>query len=141
MNRRRTFLKMLAAAPVVACGGGSGAPASFGTVTAGNVSATSVGSLTVVANAPAILGRDQDGLYAMTSTCTHQGCEVEPSASDTLFCPCHSSRFDRNGKVLGGPAPSPLVHFAVSIDGDGNITVDGAKQVGASVRTQVTPAV
>lgn len=138
MNQRRTFLKMLAAAPMVACGGGSGDPATFGRVPAGQVSATAVDSLTAIANAPAILGRDRDGLYAMSSTCTHQGCEVAPSGNDALVCPCHGSRFDSNGAVLRGPAPSSLIHFEVSIDAEGNITIDGTKQVDAAARTTVT---
>jgi len=132
-NPRRTFLKMLAASPLVACSGSSGEPASFGAVAAGNVSATRQGALTLVPNAPAILGRDAEGLYAMTVTCTHAGCDVSPSGT-TLSCPCHGSRFDSNGNVLQGPAGSPLVHFAVTIDAAGNVTVDGSTQVSASKR-------
>ena len=135
-NKRRTLLKFLAAAPVVACSSNSGAPASFGDVAAGNASATSVGTIAVVPNAPALLARDERGLYAMTITCTHEGCDVTPQGG-TLFCPCHGSRFDNEGKVLQGPAGSPLVHFAVSIDAAGNVTVHGAQQVDASIRTQV----
>jgi len=137
-NTRRSFLKVLAACPLAgACSSNSGDPASFGTVSAGNVSATSEGSLSVVGTAPTVLGRDKDGLYAMTITCTHAGCDVTPQGT-TLFCPCHSSVFDSNGGVLRGPAGSPLVHFAVHVDASGNITVDGTKQVGASVRTPIT---
>jgi cytochrome b6-f complex iron-sulfur subunit len=136
-NQRRTFLKILAAGPLVACSGNSGAPAQFGDVSAGNVSAATVGQLTVVSGAPAILARDEQGLYAMTITCTHQGCDVDPSGS-TLYCPCHGSRFDSNGKVLQGPAGSPLVHFSVTLDATGEITVHGGTQVDATVRTAVS---
>ena len=127
---------MLAAGPLVACSGGSGAPASFGKVSAGNVTDTHEGTLSVVPGAPAILARDQSGLYAMTITCTHEGCDVAPEGT-TLFCPCHGSRFDDNGAVLSGPAGSPLVHFAVSLDAAGGITVDGGTQVSPSTRTPV----
>jgi Rieske Fe-S protein len=135
-NQRRVFLKILAAAPLLACNGASGAPAAFGDVAAGNVSATTVGVLTVVPNAPAILGRDSQGLYAMTITCPHQGCDVSPSGS-VLECPCHGSRFDSNGNVLQGPANTGLVHFAVSVDAAGSITVSGGMQVASSARTAV----
>lgn len=135
-NARRRFLKILAASPLVACSGGSGAPASFGKVAAGNVSSTSVGTLSVVPNAPAILARDADGLYAMTITCTHEGCDVSPNGT-TLYCACHGSRFDSNGNVLQGPAGAPLVHFAVTVDPTGAISVDGTMQVAASARTSV----
>jgi cytochrome b6-f complex iron-sulfur subunit len=128
---------MLAATPLAACSGGSGAPASFGKVPGGNVSDTSEGLLAVVPNAPAVLARDANGLYAMTITCTHESCDVAPSNGTTLFCSCHGSLFDNNGAVLRGPASSPLVHFAVTVDAAGNITVDGTTQVAASVRTAV----
>jgi Rieske Fe-S protein len=138
-TQRRRFLKVLAVSPLMAAcsGSNSGAAQSFGAVSAGNVSATKVGTLDIMPNAPAILARDAQGLYAMTITCPHQGCDVEPQ-SGALYCPCHGSRFDSNGKVLQGPANSPLVHFAVSVDAAGNITVDGTAQVAATVRTAVT---
>ncbi|MEO8899893.1 MAG: Rieske (2Fe-2S) protein [Polyangiaceae bacterium] len=137
LEHRRTFLKVLAAAPLLACSSGSGDPQSFADVPAGNVTATSVGSLTVIPNAPAILGRDEGGLYAMTITCTHEGCDVTPSGTG-LVCPCHNSRFDANGAVLQGPAGSPLTHFAVSVDAmTGAITAHGGSTVAASVRTTV----
>jgi len=172
-NRRRTFLKMLAASPLLGCagnysngetggsssGGGSsdnagssstgGAPGTSGSSgaggsralmpggeSAGNVSAISVGTLRVLPNLPIVLGRDAQGLYAMTITCPHQGCAVTPQASG-LYCPCHGSRFDSNGSVINGPARSPLVHFAVSVDAAGNITVYPASQVASGVRTMV----
>jgi Rieske Fe-S protein len=136
-NQRRTFLKILAATPLVACGNNSGAAEQFGDVSAGNVTDTSVGMLSLVSGAPAILARDKDGLYAMTSTCTHQGCPVTPAAGETLFCSCHGSRFDSNGDVLNGPANASLIHFAVTVDAAGNITVKGTMQVAAAVRTAV----
>ena len=108
-----------------------------GKVPAGNVSSTSEGLLAMVPNAHAVLARDKDGLYAMTNTCTHAGCDVSPSGT-TLYCPCHGSVFDSNGAVLQGPAPSPLVHYAVTLDAAGNITVDGTTEVAAAVRTAVT---
>ena len=41
--------------------------------------------------------------------CTHLGCGYRWDGADNKFlCPCHGSSFDRNGQVLGGPAPRPL---------------------------------
>ncbi len=90
-----------------------------------------------MSDAPAILARDAQGLYAMTITCTHEGCDISP-AGTFLDCPCHGSRFDLNGNVIQGPAGSPLTHFAVVVDAAGNITVQGETRVDASVRTPVT---
>ena len=141
ITTRRHFLTVLAGAAAASACGGSASPAAFGDVSAGNVSGVAVGSLMLVGSEPVMLGRDAGGLYAMTNTCTHQGCDAEPvgsGSSATVRCPCHGSQFDRNGAVVRGPASSPLTHFAVSVDGSGNITIHGGKSVGADVRTAVS---
>jgi len=139
MNRRCFLAVTCATVATTACSGSTG-PASFGDVSAGNVKDVPVGALSAVGSEPVVLGRDAGGLYAMTITCTHQGCDVEPigtGASATLDCPCHGSQFDRNGGVVRGPASSPLAHFAVAVDASGNITIHGGTRVGAGVRTAV----
>jgi Rieske Fe-S protein len=123
-----------------ACGAKSGSPVAFGDVSAGNVKNLPVGALLPVSSEPVFIGRDQNGVYALTSTCTHQGCDVSVQGSGdsaVLFCPCHRSEFDRNGAVLQGPANSPLAHFAVEIDAMGNITIHGGTQVDAATRVHV----
>ena len=54
--------------------------------------------------------RDEDGRVTQVSpVCTHMGCEVKwNDAERTWDCPCHGSRFTPTGKVLAGPAESPL---------------------------------
>ena len=54
--------------------------------------------------------RDDKGKVTMLSPiCTHMGCVVEwNGAEKTWDCPCHGSRFLPSGKVLSGPAESPL---------------------------------
>ena len=92
------------------CAGQGGGP--DGPVAAGNVANTSVGSLMVV-NGNAVLGRDANGLYAMSNICTHEGCAMEVSNSggaDKLICNCHGSTFDANGGVTRGPARAALAH-------------------------------
>jgi Rieske Fe-S protein len=74
----------------------------------------------------------------MSAVCTHAGCLLDDGASTIvagLDCPCHGSTFDGNGGVTGGPARSPLQHYAVTIAADGGITVDGSQAVSASSRT------
>jgi Rieske Fe-S protein len=145
---RRVFLKTILAVGAgatsvleVACGqGADGTAASFGDLPAGPASALGVGDVKIVPGGPAVIARDSGGVYAMTITCTHRGCDVAPNASGastTLDCPCHGSRFDANGNVIRGPAGAPLVHFAVAVDAAGNLTVHGGTEVAASVRVAV----
>ena len=87
-----------------------------------------------------LLGRDAGGLYAMTSVCTHNQCDliVYGSISATgLSCRCHGSAFSRTGAAIEGPAIAPLQHFRVDVAADGSITIDAKTVVDAAARTPV----
>jgi isorenieratene synthase len=63
-----------------------------------------------------------DAVYALSAasqeaislTCTHQGCTVQPHESGEFHCPCHGAVFDRRGRVLRGPAQRDLARFKVT---------------------------
>lgn len=56
---------------------------------------------------------------ALSSVCTHQGCQVTYNASNNnLPCPCHGSLFSTKGSVLNGPADAPLATYPVTENGD-----------------------
>jgi len=63
------------------------------------------------------LFRHEGGFYALSLVCTHLGCTVTVT-EDALACPCHGSRFDRQGKVLTGPADRALVRMKVEVRGE-----------------------
>lgn len=69
----------------------------------------------------AFVCRDSEGLYTMTSSCTHAGCDVR-FFNSRFSCPCHGSRFSFNGAVTNGPASSPLRHYLMMLSGTGTVS-------------------
>jgi cytochrome b6-f complex iron-sulfur subunit len=70
----------------------------------------------------------EDGLHAISCVCTHLGCIV--AVTETGFqCPCHGSKYNESGKVIGGPAPRNLAWLEISQNLDGTLAVDTAVQV------------
>jgi cytochrome b6-f complex iron-sulfur subunit len=62
---------------------------------------------------------DPNTLSAVNPTCTHQGCTVGWQAEQKAFvCPCHGSKFDRDGKVNNDPATKPLSTYEVKVEKD-----------------------
>ena len=64
-----------------------------------------------------VLMKDDTGFYALSLICTHLGCTVTVT-EDALSCPCHGSRFDRQGRVLSGPATRSLTRMQVEVRGE-----------------------
>ena len=121
------------------CGVGS-QPEAFGAVPAGNASALSVGAIAIVPGVAACVARDAGGIYAMTLTCPHEGCDMSTDGTVSrsgIQCACHGSQFDLEGDVRRGPATTPLDHFSVAADSSGNLTVNGSLVVPASTRLKV----
>jgi Rieske Fe-S protein len=57
----------------------------------------------------ALYRNEGGGLRAMSSVCTHRGCDVHWNPDEKVWdCPCHGSRFAPDGTVLRGPAMQPL---------------------------------
>jgi menaquinol-cytochrome c reductase iron-sulfur subunit len=57
-------------------------------------------------------------VVAFAPQCTHLGCAYHWDESHHYFlCPCHTSAFALDGKVLSGPAPRPLDRYEVKVDG------------------------
>jgi cytochrome b6-f complex iron-sulfur subunit len=91
------------------------------------------GSATSISEAKAWLFRDEAGLYAVSTVCTHLGCTA--TYADAQFdCPCHGSRFNQAGFVLRGPARLPLPHFQLTLSAEGRVVLNTTVEVPASER-------
>ena len=79
-----------------------------------------VGGGSIFADEQVVVTQPTEGEFkAFSSTCTHQGCQVESVSDGTINCPCHGSMFSvEDGSVQGGPAPSPLKEVAITVEGD-----------------------
>lgn len=65
-----------------------------------------------------VIKRPDGTVRAYSPACTHLGCAYRWEDSRHQFaCPCHGSRFDVDGAVLGGPAPRPLDRYQVKVQG------------------------
>ena len=78
-----------------------------------------------------LVRRDQQGLSALSLTCTHQSCMVQmpESIQDEYLCPCHGSRFDQSGKVLKGPAERDLPWLTLDLDSQQQVWATFGKPV------------
>ena len=97
------------AAPTVATNSG---------VEIGKASAVPVGSGLnfTVDDDPIVVTQTTEGDFnAFSAICTHQGCLVGCRDKE-IVCDCHASFFDpTNGKVLSGPAPTPLPEIPIEV--------------------------
>lgn len=59
---------------------------------------------------------------AVSSTCTHRGCTVEPGVGG-FACPCHGSEYDQRGLVMKGPAERNLARFPATVQA-GELVID-----------------
>ena len=66
----------------------------------------------------------RSGVVVFSSKCPHAGCNIYWRAdSEQYDCPCHGGRFDKEGRVLGGPPPRPLTRLQSRVE-DGKIIIE-----------------
>ncbi len=84
------------------------------------------GSVTLNKEQKVFIVRAKEGyFYALSAVCTHLGCIANWKAEEGIVaCPCHGSKFDREGNVITGPAPRPLPRFGMLLDDQGQLVVD-----------------
>jgi cytochrome b6-f complex iron-sulfur subunit len=78
------------------------------------------------------------GFYALQATCTHLGCLTawKPELG-IIACPCHGSKFNRDGTKIAGPAPKPLPWLRMWLSDDGDLMVDRAAELSSRQMVKV----
>ncbi len=67
-----------------------------------------------------VLFHTNKGPVAISRRCTHLGCRINYFPEKALFiCPCHQSRFTKDGRYISGPAKKDLHRFKVAVLEDG----------------------
>ena len=96
-----------------------------GVITVGAVDDFLPGTVTAFSSGRFYLARMADGGFlALHFRCTHLACVVLwHEAEGQFYCPCHGSRFHRDGTVLNRPALRSLRRFPVTFE-DGQVLVN-----------------
>ena len=72
------------------------------------------------------------GPKAIYMVCTHLGCLYKWEPSNNRFeCPCHGSKFSREGFYIEGPAPRSLDQFIVEVEEGGVVALTTESDQGA----------
>jgi cytochrome b6-f complex iron-sulfur subunit len=95
------------------------------------------GSVTFMAEHRLFVFNSPEGFFALSAVCTHLGCTVRDDGERGFACPCHGSRYERDGRVAAGPAPWPLACYGLSLSSRGELVVDTRRSVDRGQRLRV----
>lgn len=97
------------------------------------------GSVTLIQDQNIFLVRASEGyFFTLSATCTHLGCITNWKNDEGIIaCPCHGSKFNRDGNVIGGPAPRQLPRYEMSLDDHGMLVVDKGITVDENFKLRV----
>jgi cytochrome b6-f complex iron-sulfur subunit len=80
------------------------------------------GSRTVLQDVPALLIHTAEGFTALSLTCPHLGCTVAMTETG-MECPCHGSRYNKDGQLLQGPATKGLPSLKIETSPDDHLII------------------
>jgi len=140
LNRRKFFIRLGAGSLAVAGAGASAFAIQYlspsvlyeasPVVSAGRPEHYPLESVTLDPRFGIFIVRSTEGFYALSAVCSHLGClTVWKQESGTIACPCHGSTFQRDGSIIAGPAPKPLLWLKMWLTDDGDLMVDRAARV------------
>jgi cytochrome b6-f complex iron-sulfur subunit len=99
-------------------------------ISAGKPESYPLDSVTLDVNAGIYLIHAKEGFFSLSAVCTHLGCLTawKPELG-IIACPCHGSKFKRDGEKIEGPAPSPLPWLRTWLSDDGDLMVDRSTSI------------
>jgi nitrite reductase/ring-hydroxylating ferredoxin subunit len=80
---------------------------------------------------PVMLVRvDEETVIALSTYCTHWGCEVDlPDEDGLIICRCHGTRYGRRGQLIDGPALDDLAQILIQVTFPTAVSPNGWAQV------------
>ncbi len=87
-------------------------------------------SVTLAPEQGVFIVNSAQGFYALQAVCTHLGCLTawKPELG-IIACPCHGSKFNRDGTKIAGPAPRPLPWLRMWLSDEGDLMIDRSTQL------------
>jgi Rieske Fe-S protein len=119
VSSRRAALKTLLLGALAACDATVARLRGRKLVAVTTVDKVSGGSAfrTRIAEQPIIVVNDGQRIRTFVAVCTHEGCPLGWNPTQHLIrCPCHGSAFDTAGRVVNGPAVSPLTEIDTFVE-------------------------
>ena len=101
-------------------------------INAGKPESYPLDSVTLDVNSGIYIIHAREGFFSISAVCTHLGCLTawKPELG-IVACPCHGSKFKRDGEKIEGPAPRPLPWYRVWLSDEGDLMVDRSTAVRA----------
>jgi cytochrome b6-f complex iron-sulfur subunit len=94
-------------------------------INAGKPESYPLDSVTEDVNSGIYIIDSKEGFFSLSAVCTHLGClTVWKPELGIIACPCHGSKFQRDGEKIEGPAPRPLPWYRIWLSNDGDLMVD-----------------
>jgi cytochrome b6-f complex iron-sulfur subunit len=99
-------------------------------INAGKPESYPADSVTLDVNSGIYLIHSKEGFFSLSAVCTHLGCLTawKPELG-IIACPCHGSKFKRDGEKIEGPAPRPLPWLRMWLSDDGDLMVDRSTSI------------
>ena len=101
-------------------------------VNAGKPESYPLDSVTLDVNSGIYIIHAKEGFFSIGAVCTHLGCLTawKPDLG-IIACPCHGSKFHREGDKIEGPAPKPLPWYRMWVSDEGDLMVDRSAPIRA----------